>query len=171
MEKYQLINSHIQEKYLCEKFIIDVFDYYVSNDKPINGDYGLVNYKTITNISHWDEFYKFNPNINCKKVVATNNPNIDLPKVIEEVEKEFTRNIIKTNKIYHNTKLFDTHKEGFIEGFNIHKEQYYLCEQDMIDFVEWKDIHIQEINCSKIHTTKELLQIWLKLKPKTIFYR
>lgn len=90
--KYKLINNQTKEEHLCDKVTIDGFDYYVSDETPKDKDKVLHKNGTIgvlttalaiaivegTNEgSYVDE---------CKKVIACNNPNIDIPKITSKID-------------------------------------------------------------------------------------
>lgn len=78
---YKLINTITNEEHLCEKITIDGFDYYITISNITNGECYLYKkeIKQFLN-SGYD-------GVNFKKVIATNNPNINSPQLINEVEK------------------------------------------------------------------------------------
>lgn len=84
--KYKLINKQTKEEHLCDKVTIDRFEYYVS-DNPKTDDYCL-NLKTNEFFRVLDNSYVegLNKNTDDKKVIATNNPNIDIPKVVCNID-------------------------------------------------------------------------------------
>ena len=76
--KYKLINNKTKEEHLCGKITIDGFDYYMTYpEKCCIQKEG----KTVMNKGCMERNH-------CEKVIATNNPNIDIPKVVNEVEIE-----------------------------------------------------------------------------------
>lgn len=100
MNKYKLINYKTKEEHFCEKVTIDGFDYYVNDDEIKYGDsylcleikpnghkspfFGKVyKYDNFTTDNKYEKYLLQN----CKKVIATNNPSIDLPKIINEIER------------------------------------------------------------------------------------
>lgn len=183
--KHKLINIETKEIHLCEKIKINGFDYYCiknplqylqTNDKIIcddrihmseNPKYAIRTCKSIKNGS-WIMTYEKdgqgeNPSY-TKKVIATTNPNIDCPKVVDEAEYlalSYEMSFIDDD----GTTIVD-----FKEGYNKAKETYSNSDEDMIEFAEWKDKNIQELNYSMLHNTKELLQLWKEQKPKTIYF-
>jgi hypothetical protein len=224
---YILINKKTNEEIICDKITIDSFDYFLSQEEmEIENDEWCFeiheNYESDTikfldkndpkmawwlrklNMSYRKksptdfEFHKVFDNT-CKKIIATNNPNIDSPQIIEDYEIAFTKNLIETKTIYYNHKLFDTHKKGFIEGFSLNKDNIDINE--MIEFIEWCNypiyrderelgfrlrvvpqfpdynsyIVIDETGNSILpkgmfFTTKELIQVWKEQKNKTVYY-
>lgn len=101
------------------------------------------------------------------KVIATNNPNIDIPKVIDEVD-----NIIK-NAFYDKKGDFkrstigaDDWINGLKLGYNKAKETYQFTEEDMIEFAQYVLDNIS-YNNDKL---EEMLFTWKKQQLKTIYY-
>ncbi len=84
MKQYKLINNKTKEEHFCDKVTIDRFDYYVSDDIIEEGWKGTaykedVKGKIFKHFYTTNEWYK-----DAKKVIATtNNPNIDIPKVVD----------------------------------------------------------------------------------------
>ena len=85
--KYNLINN-TKEEHLCDKVTVDGFDYYVSDEKPIKSTKPCYYYNSIKNT--WDTDIVFYQGVmpmyhyeGFKKIIATNNPNIDIPKIGE----------------------------------------------------------------------------------------
>ena len=86
---YKLINLKTKEEHLCDKVTIDCFNYYVSDEEIKVGDWytwngnknnapslctDTYNESSILDSQGFTKFYK---------VIATNNPNIDVPQVGE----------------------------------------------------------------------------------------
>ncbi len=141
---YKLINFVTHEEHLCEKVTIDEFDYYVGNTpaKDYEGFYFLK-----------DKIYHTSKTLlqtGCKKIIATNNPNINLPKLINEIEKlgEIETNIrILRHQV--TSKAARTYFEGFMNGFEKSRETYQFTENDMIEFAKWLRIEDTEKNAEK----------------------
>lgn len=165
--KYKLINKTTKEEYICEKVVIDGWDYYVSNA------YG--NPAIATNYPYHDI--------------------LNIPKVVEEVDiiEETACKIAnvslnwykdKNNKDRDESIIF--HVDGIILGYNKSQETHPFSEEDMIEFAEWKNekyklLHgeyvdandyysIPDLKSVKKYTTKELLQLWKEQRPKTLYY-
>lgn len=125
---YKLINKNTEKGIICKKLVIDSFDYYYNDDSFGDNEYYYdTKQKTIRNGSnnHVTGGYK-------KKIIATNNPNIDIPKVIDEVD-----NIIK-NAFYDKKGDFkrstigaDDWINGLKLGYNKAKETYQFTEEDI----------------------------------------
>jgi len=173
---YKLKNIKTKEEHLCDKVIIDGFDYYVSDEKYAVGENCIGEDEGGLRI-HKCVILNNCLAIGCKKVIATNNPNIDIPKVVNKVEKlakEQWGNVHRTGIL------------GFIDGYNKSQETHPFSEEDMIEFVEWCQkpcledlrqpnvVYISSGNFywykHKKYTPKELLQLWKEQQPKVLFY-
>lgn len=184
--KYKLINNKTKEECICDKVTIDGFDYYV-NDETIKEDYWYLCWSIINNINSNHQIRKANNTepvdmyswaSNYKKVIATNNPNIDIPKVIDEVERLAKISSIKYKR---NDKLDDlilgVSENSFVEGYNKSQETHPFSEEDMIKFSDWcSKNYVYEIGydrwiLNRVHyTTKELLKLWKEQRNKTLYY-
>ena len=162
--KYKLINSVSKIETICDKVVVDGFDYYVmtthiescwvitDNDKLVK--VGKSNYE------NWHEF-------NSKKVIATNNPNMDIPKVVDEVDYECMKD--------QNGGI----NGMWVRGYNKCQETHLFSEEDMVEFVEFvNDNAVRNTegtwmlfdNPKNMLTTKQLLQLWKEQKTKTVWY-
>ena len=158
MNKYKLINKTTGEEHICEKVVIDGFDYYV-NDETVGNYCWYIN--TYTNKLYHSSTLK--PDENSKKII----PNTDLPKVMDEVE-ELAEKIIPN--LIHKKYV----KTGFIGGYNKSQETHSNSDDDMVEFAEWcenlqKDNKEIRRNNPSI-TRKELLHLWKEQRPKTLYY-
>ena len=179
MKKYKLINTTTKEEHLCDKVIIDGFNYYVSDEvETRSGKIAYINNNVYKGELRVVTTVFGNSNLeDCKKVIATNNPTIDIPKVVNKVEKlakEQWGNVHRTGIL------------GFIDGYNKSQETHPFSEEDMIEFVEWCQkpcledlrqpnvVYISSGNFywykHKKYTPKELLQLWKEQQPKVLFY-
>lgn len=186
MDKYKLINNNTKEETICDKVTIDAFDYYVSNEKTLskNGDYylGHPNYDTLFK---WGMFgIHEGKQVWINKVIATNNSNIDIPKVVDEIER-LSEELSKEYSVYETAQ--DDVYQGIMTGYNKSQESHPFSEKNMIEFADWKDDnfyqHITDmlyrpmqgrlmykIIENKSYSTKELLQLWKEQQPKVIYY-
>ena len=171
--KYKLINKTTGEEHICEKVTIDGFDYYVSDEKRNINDFVLLDniIKELPGyyiIQLLDETLLSSADaLNCKKVIATNNPNIDIPKVVDEVDV-LTNTMINLylEKIKDLTKRFFW-KAGFKCGYNKSQETHPNSDSDTAEFADWCETNYDDL---KPYTTKELLQLWKEQKTKTLYY-
>ena len=205
--KYKLINTTTNQETLCDKVTIDGFDYYVSDEEPKrksiciaktnavyqNNQQSLNNKlvfldKEVVNkheIIGRVEFGEDSVNLpfdisELKIVIATNNPNIDVPKVVDEVEI-LAKEYVKGEEVV----PFHTRK-GFISGYNKSQEDYPFSEEDMVEFQEWCDTSEEaaifwrrnrvDPDMSGSHNDKikenikKLLQLWKEQQPKIVWY-
>lgn len=163
--KYKLINIKTKKEHLCDKVTIDGFDYYVNNEIPKENNFatdGLGIFR----------FHSENPCqaiiCNPKKIIATNNPNIDIPKVVDEVDKlayEHCDRVIPkdvTRSLYYSFKC----------GYNKSQETHPYSEEDMIEFGKFCDKRMLD-SSSKLFgkILIELLQFWKEQQPKIVYYQ
>lgn len=159
--KIKLINKQTNEEHICSKVVIDGFDYYV-NDKKNQVILGETYYENDNCIP----IYSFTPETlpieyYLQKIIATNNPSINLPKVIDEVEKLAKLNC-PSEMAFENM---------FIRGYNKSQESHPFSEEDMIEFSWWLVKNLGMFSCDKTaHFNKEYLQIWKEQRIKTIYY-
>ena len=156
---------------ICDKVTIDGFDYYVSEEEIIKWSYNditgeLINI-TIKGSMSLDEIKS-----KCKKVIVTNNPNIDIPKVVDEVER-LAKEYAKGEEVV----PFHTRK-GFIHGYNKSQATHPFSEEDMIEFLNWiRDNTVFDSAPKPYHrktqtrlSQEELLQLWKEQRPKIVYY-
>lgn len=156
--KYKLINIATQEETICDKLVIDNFDYYVSDNCSKHNDYCYYNKDTKNPIKYQRGEYLVDGNF-APKVIATNNPNIDLPKVVDEASLLADLAMANWGNIHRTGVL------GYIDGYNKAKETYQFTEQDMIDFTNYA----KSYKSSSI--VKKAFEIWKAQKTTTIYYQ
>lgn len=178
---YKLINKTTGEEHLCDKVTIDGFDYYVSNEEiNINNIYA---YNTVLNtVIFLDESLDFYTYLNDTKkvwfkVIATTNPGIDIPKVVNEgakSAKEQQEFELETGRTLEAALCI---KMGFLLGYKKSQETHPNSDEDVksyLNFVEdnyhyhssgWYDRDSDE------NITREQMFInWKEQKIKTIYY-
>lgn len=162
--KYNLINKQTGEEHLCDKVTIDGFDYYVSDKcNDLGGWHIDKEFEILSNVS------RFNVVTEMREVIATTNPNIGVPKVVDEVEilGEDETNI---RILQHKTpsRIARQYFDGFVNGYNKSQETHPFSEEDMIEFHKWafQQVRVKESDL----TTKELLQLWKEQQPKIVYY-
>lgn len=168
--QYKLINNKTKEETICNKVVIKGFNYYINNDKISLNDPITDNYR----VWFWRDDCSL---LGRKKVLATNNPNIDINKVInndEELALSYEMNFSEDD---------GTANIDFKAGYNKAQEISPFSDDDMINFSEfienWLNNNISSKSCwvksgEKLDiddiTTKELLNIWKEQQIKTIYY-
>lgn len=185
--QYKLINKTTKEETICTKVVIDGFDYYepIVKTKPALNDYYVVTLydvemnetlvfekvKSINEVRINNESVETNRHIkNCRKILATNNPSIDIGQIIDEVEELADKWVFKTNghKWSNNDDTAGDNYSSFIEGYNTHSQTQSLSDDEVAEFLEWGNNYIKtNPNC---YTYKELLQLFKEQQIKTIYY-
>ena len=189
--KYKLINKNTNEETICDKVTIDGFDYYV-----IKADINdiKINCAIIDSYNYLYKVKSFNAGIPCddngngnllnnRKVIATNNPNIGISKVVDKAEIMADEYFKDTS--FGTTNIYDSYKK-FIDGYNKSQETHPFSEKDIIEFYKWVNqphpednrqplaVYVKNIDMwwynHKKYTTKELLQLWKEQQPKIIYY-
>lgn len=187
--KYKLINTKTKEETLCDKVTIDGFDYYVSDELPQKNDkilcdernhitenpkYKIRTCKSIVN--DWIMTFEIdgqgeNPNW-TKKIIATNNPNIEIPKLVNEVES-FIKKIFYADdgiNFKRSTVGADDIISGFKQGYNKSQATHPFSEEDMKNFGKFC---IENNVCkeeNRYYQYWELLQLWKEQQPKIVYY-
>lgn len=183
MKKYKLINSKTNEEHLCEKVTIDGFDYYVSDEKPIHKDWYISNG---TLYQSGDSQHELNmPKWFGGKVIATTNSNIDVPKVVDEVEELALKTTLHPKVLFNELKkcsqndalLIDEFGDyniiryrettGFILGYSKSQETHSNSDEDMIEFAVFYKKHQDK---SLEYWGKDLFKVWKEQKPITLYY-
>ena len=157
--KFKLINKQTGEERLCEKVVIDGWDYYVSDEKTLFSD-GKT-FVTKENIIHMAYGYNYGD----KVVIASNNP-IDIPKVVDEVE--MLANIEYPFAFGGIGNIENTLKNHFIKGYNKSQETHPNSDENMKLFGKFCTEYDYRLFGTKSY--EELLQLWKEQKPKTLYY-
>ena len=153
--KYKLINNQTKEEHLCDKVTIDRFDYYVGNE--IAGfTYNKPTYNSDGRIG-------LPENNQSRKIIATNNPNIDIPKVVDEAER-------LAESIIPNLPYKKYVKTGFIGGYNKSQETHSFSEEDMIEFAHFYFREEFNSTIQDCKSTEEIFQLWKEQQPKILYY-
>lgn len=160
--KYILKNKTTNKDHICEKVTINGFDYYVSDKKVFeNGVYAKCSFTgDISKTRNGQISYK---------VIAGNNPSVDLPQVIDEVA---------VDNICNNQLRFcgqTEHKEifgyylGVKDGYNKSQETHPNSDEDMIKFGKFsKDYFYTHLFDGDFETC---LKLWKSQQVKTIYYK
>lgn len=191
--KYKLINNQTKEEYLCDKVTIDEFDYYVSTEIRVNRNDFYYDFHG--NIHQWTHDFQTKnklPNSiadTYPKVIATNNPNVNIAKVVDEFEcseSKLRQEALQVLKGYSRAVLSNSYSlsplDGYKKGYNKSQETHSFSEDDMIEFQKFVkkyfvikkgkyrfkgDFYNQD---KRILGEKELFHIWKEQQPKTVYY-
>lgn len=175
MRKYKLVHVKKQDtEHLCDKVTIDGFNYYVNDEKPLPCIPMNICMAHITKLC--DKCGKYQG----KKVIATNNPNIDIPKVVNEIERltfqEFKDWSFGEHGPWHTYKMFQ-------KGYSKSQETHPNSDEDTIEFGQWVShndwvylpskkywVNEEQEELEQKLSSKELLQLWKEQRIKTIYY-
>jgi hypothetical protein len=156
--KYLLISKQTAEQTLCDKVTIDGFDYYVSNELPKDnqGYWIYVGFNEPLEIVKSNQpqgwFQKLWDKGNYKTPIATNNPNIDIPKVVDEVEM-----LAKQNGF--NWENTETSARRVFEKWYKYQETHPFSEEDA-------DAYADAVMGGCLLRAKE----WKLQQPKKVYY-
>lgn len=182
MKKFNLINLKTNEKHLCEKVFIDGHDYYVS-DGVITDEGFYISWETNYATEPKERYVLYvkstglNGN-NPRKVIATNNPDIDIPKVVDEVEKLALEETLFQIDLLYNTEqrkkdnkktITALYFEGlslYKTGYNKAKETYQFTNEDVYDIMDFIANNPETKNMFK----GEILQLWKEQQSKIVYY-
>lgn len=177
MSKYKLINLKTKEEHLCDRWTINGIDYYVKeyNIKK-EGQYCIDSnisiFKSNINIFKDENYYPIS--IGQRMILCTNNPNIDIPKVVDKVEiladNYFNSNYawIKNVKAPYSDTDVELIKNNYKEGYNKSQETHSFSEEDMKSFGKFCAEY--DYRCFGSKTQEEMLDIWKEQQPKIIYY-
>lgn len=168
--KYKLINTEIKEEFICEKVEVDGFEYYISDEKVQGGTFKSLKDKFIVFVfdKKDNKIYEIDFRVNfCILdrhflVIATNNPSLDIPQIVEEMANN--------NTIKHGfAERVEIPKNAFKNGYNKAKEQYPYNKQDMIEFGKYCNRDAYSAN--RITTFEKLLKRFELSQPKIIYFK
>lgn len=170
MSKYRLINSVTKEEHICDKVTIDGFDYYLSDEEIQDFDNVIDIVKRI--------WIKMDPCFvkaakgqgGSKKIIATNNPNMDLPKVVDEILYKWKLGLQASRKS--KTPNKSSMRNGFVKGYNKSQETYPFTKEDMVEFSKWMKENDVEKNAEQFFgfSNYDMLNFWKEQQPKIIYY-
>lgn len=160
--QYKLINEKTKEEHICTLVTIDGFEYYIqknNNSKyPDMFTYYLdIETNEIEFEGDGDDF--INPN--WREIIATNNPNINIPKIIDKVSNLSLQ--LGLNMYIRRNYDFEY---GIIIGYNEAKDTYKFTEEDFLNFTEYYKNNVWLMK----NTNKEILDIWKEQRIETIYY-
>jgi hypothetical protein len=177
MKQYLLKNKTTNEEVLCNKVVVDGFDYYVIDfinkiGMYIN-EYGKPIVKYIKDLDKdliWESIdgkaSACDSKFEFKTVIATNNSSIDIPKVIDETFTKSFEYFVSRDKCDTESMIH------FSKGYNTHASTHTLSDDEVVDFVDYcLNKHSLDIigKYSKV-SSKELLQLFKEQQIKTIYY-
>ena len=162
--KYLLISKQTAEQTLCDKVTIDGFDYYIDYTQPIEaGKWYISNqaprlcvkikegpYPYIHLSSKGEEIADFHTWRGI--IICTNNPNLDIPQVVDEVEM-----LAKQNGF--NWENTETSARRVFEKWYKYQETHPFSEEDA-------DAYADAVMGGCLLRAKE----WKLQQPKKVYY-
>jgi len=192
MKKYKLINRKNNEETLCDKVTVEGFDYYVSDklpkDQEVYWTYIVFDEPIVINKCNLPDgwFERLHGKINYKSVIATNNPSIDIPKVVDENNPKVM--FERENPLPNDNPTERTHglvgisgalsnwfeaRKWFQKGYNKSQETHPYSEEDILNLLDLIfDVTGKDELWDKVKdkTTKELLTVWQSQRTETIYF-
>ena len=202
--KVKVINKNINQQFDCEEVEIDGYKYYIDYFQPIEvGKWYISNQSPRLCVKIKEGKYPY-IHLNNKGeeiadfytwkgvIICSNNPNIDIPKVVDEVED---LDILKS-KWYDNQEedrseafvfqysgiVDDALEKGIIIGYNKSQETYPFSLDDVKEIInlareQYWDIDNRGFSSNtdgdwsfKYSTEDEIIQKYQETKVLTIFY-
>jgi hypothetical protein len=173
--KYKLINKQTNEEHVCSKVTIDGFDYYVS-DNHINKLKPDDAYHTIVeNPRRVVRYTKHIQDTTSGVIICTNNPNINILKVVDEVEE-------LAEKAWGNSLATKGHRIGFKYGYSKSQETHPFSLNDVKEIInlareQYWDVDNRGFSSNaegdwsfKYSTEDEIIQKYQETKVLKIFY-
>ena len=195
--KYKLINIKTKEETLCEKVTSEGYDYYVNNTNKVQIASMSVLDFTVATTNPNSDLPKVFEEFNLDKQLGEWKYKLGLKEAKEKADEKFENGYAVnsvTHKISHRFGYVYGIKEAEKRLVPIiielkSQSTHQFTEQDMIEFTEWAvtefrrsfPVGVQEtawfpiqafkgIYERRMHTTKELLQIWKDEQTKIIYY-
>lgn len=175
--KYKLINNTTKEETICSLVTIDGFDYYVTDKDILINDYYITSNSLEQCLSSYESYDLTN---NCKKVIAANNPNIDISKVAD-LDSLASDSLHSFQKRLPTTYTLNpsNYYEGFKKGYNKAKETYRYTKEDLYNLAKhithnyninaWVNVKCGDISEQNVPTNK-IVEEWVEQQLTTIYY-
>jgi len=173
--KVKVINKNTNQQFDCEEIEINGFKYYII-DTAIGCKYGISKLNQVVEIKIGYDAALY------KGIICSNNPNIDIPKVVDEVELILDLLYPKIQSGNYGFRRREDFRELFAQGYNKSQETPPFSLNDLkslLDFItnEKTEYSImygnQEERFSTIDkdfTIDELINIWKEQQPKIVYY-
>lgn len=161
--KYKLIHRTTNQETICEKVVVDGYDYYLGEEIELRmsnlkmGEFYIEHTQIKPN--RYSLFIRTDDQDtieNSWKIIATTNPSIDIPKIVDEVKEA--------------TNVFDLNgweQRGYRLGYNKSQETHPFSEDDMMEFaLFYKEHQGQTVK----YWGNDLFKVWTKERIKTLYY-
>ena len=187
-------NRFSGEEHVCDVLTSNGHQYYVNGDTAKNGDklyllsdsllgktgdiitvvstkYSRTDIIKADGKPHWfASNTEYQKDWSWRKVFASNNPDDDLPKIVDNIEYLADTDSSKVEWDFESScgNGFDDHVNGFKNGFNESIGKYSNSDVDMIAFSKWLRENDTEENAEMFfgYTDLDMLNYWKSLQPK-----
>lgn len=172
MKQYLVKNLTTKEDHLCEMVEMGGFQYYVSPES-IKDVRPYIDRWHIEKDQILNQFPNYLTDLSeCKLVICTTNPSLDLPQVFDRVE-EFAKEAYKEH--YPKAEMsFDEKLQraggffvGFEDGYQSSQSTHPFTAQDMVEF--GRTCHNDAHSASPKKSFDELLSIWTSHQPIKVY--
>lgn len=171
--KYRLINSVTKTETICDKVVIDYFDYYISDGFPKHKEWFYIPFcDRIEQYNETANYGEFHPHkMLWKVIIATNKHSIDIPKIVDEIwEKAWE--IAKQTNIKDEQQLLYM-ATAWHDGYHSSKETHPFSKADVLDIIQSLKDYTHESHKVLGHDEREpeeFLQIWKEEQLETLYY-
>ena len=172
LKKFKLINSK-KEEIICEEVEIDGFKYYQADncgrEALIDGCFYIYKNEMICKYSKLYNKSAASAGYN-KKIIATNNPNLELPQIIDTALISAQNSILLLSNLQTSR---DQHVgiTCFFEGYKQAKDESPFSKEEMFNFADYyfNEIFNTDIK-SNFLSTNDIFKMWELTNIKTLYY-
>lgn len=171
---YKLINATTGEEHVCKAVEVDGFDYFLGEEISLYMENLSVN-------EYYIEHTQIKPNRyslfkmddsqetieNSWKIIATNNPDIEIPKII--IDNELGRAMLYNKQFvseFNPSK--DQYAAGIVNGWRQSQDANPFSKKDMISFGEF--CHKDANSVDRVKTFEQLYYVWFNKQPHIIYF-
>lgn len=153
--RYKVQNTVTGEETICKKVVgTDGFEYYAGNGELVNCICIDIIQGTVGHSIYYNK-----KEDHCMKVIATTNPSLGLPMVIDDNFELWVEYRDKRLSTMGNSQYWDIDgsKRSFLDGYQQAKETYSYTKEDLINFKQQAPLILEQLNGA---SDSELLDIW-----------
>lgn len=169
-QKYKLINTTTKEETICDKIQIENFDYYYIDERPKMLEWFFDKLDLVSSVPIYKRNNKQKSYEGCYKIIACNNPNIDILKVVDEVE------VLALNEVQNISKkqflslgILANIGDGIMIGYNKSQETHPFTEEDVREIFKIAQMQ-KNYGDYKPYTFEEAINIWKEQQTKIVYY-
>lgn len=159
--KVKVINKNTNQQFDCEEVEISGYKYYLYyNTEPKKiGQYYITKDNQVDIVKTGKEL--------GKPILCTNNPNIDIPKVVDDVEVLYPTNRKGDMWMPNRDEINNQYRQ---EGYSKSQETHPNSDEDMKSFGKFciENNFCKEEN--RYYQYWEMLKLWKEQQPKKVYY-